>query len=305
MKKSFDWNLHTEYADDIDWLKAHFNINKNLKNNKICKQDILKKELNEINTNLLNSFTSGNLKLNLNKTESYFLSNPINKDKLSIKKLGSLLNANDDIIYRINCCASAFKNLYKCWNNYKYITINTKIRLYNVFVKPILLYNTFSITASCAQLNKLNSLHRKHLRIIFGIFYPNFISNKELYLKSNSISITDQIFKSRWKYLGKVLNEKINHPAFILMKTFYQLSNDSKSIGRRITLQKQLSRDLHLINLSLENLSDFEFLINKATENKNWKIFVDELYLKYLQQQQLLEETLLVKRKNYLDNKSN
>ena len=64
-KKSFKWNYHTEYADDVDWIRIH--NKKDICNNEAGIENCFKEELNEINSNLYASFTMGNLKLNLKK----------------------------------------------------------------------------------------------------------------------------------------------------------------------------------------------------------------------------------------------
>ena len=77
------------------------------------------------------------------------------------------------------------------------------------------------------------------------IFYPNVITNKELYKTTNSISITDHIFNMRWNYLGFIIRQRYNHPAFILMENYYRFTASNKNFkGRKLTLAKKLSKDL-------------------------------------------------------------
>ena len=285
----------------MDWIRIH--NKKDICNNEAGIENCFKEELNEINSNLYASFTMGNLKLNLKKTENYLLSKAKNKDHKSIKKLGTILNVKDDITNRINSCVTAFKGLYKCWVNNKYITMESKLRIYNVYVKSILLYNTCTLTAPTCMINKMNTIHRKHLRIMSQIFYPNVITNNELYRSTNLISITDHIFNMRWKYLGFLLRQKYNHPAFIVMENYYRLTTLNKNFkGRKLTFAKQLSKDLKIINISLNSLEDFNKLVLMAENEENWKTFIKDLYLKYAEQQLLLEEKLLIKRKNNNDN---
>ena len=113
-------------------------------------------------------------------------------------------------------------------------------------------------------MNKMNTIHRKHLRIMMEIFYPNIITNEDLHKQTKTISITDEIFIIRWKYLGHILREKNNHICFNIMQNYFENESKNKKIkGRTMTLAKQLSIDIELINLSLNNLNDFKNLTLK------------------------------------------
>ena len=58
-----------------------------------------------------------------------------------------------------------------------------KVRVYNFYVKPVLTYN-FSAWAIKKSIEaKIDAFHRKQLKRVIGIHYPNRISNKELYKK--------------------------------------------------------------------------------------------------------------------------
>ena len=141
---------------------------------------------------------------------------------------------------------------------------------------------------------------------MMGIFYPNIITNDELYKQTNTISITDEIFIMRWKYLGNILREKHNHICFNIMQNYFKNESKNKKFkGRKITLAKQLSMDLQLINLTLNNLNDFKNLTLKANDKKTWKNFMDELYQKYVEQQLFKQQTVLLKRKNCYKNDNN
>jgi hypothetical protein len=189
--------------------------------------------------------------------------------------------------------------MFKIWSNNKYINSGTKLKLYNAFIKPILLYNSATLTAAQININKMDIIHRKHLRIIFGIFYPNIVSNSNLYKISNSRPITDEIFISRWKYIGHLLRQSIKHPAFNVMQNFYQQASPNKNYkGRKITLPKQINNDLKLINMKLSNELEFENLYKKALDRVNWKKFTELLYQNYLNHQKILQQKILIKRNN-------
>jgi hypothetical protein len=90
------------------------------------------------------------------------------------------------------------------------------------------------------------------------------------------------------------------------MECYYRYKSINNNFkGRKITLAKQLSNDLQIINVQLRNLEDFNKLVSRAVDEKNWKSFVNELYEKYVEQQLLLEEKTLIKRKNNKNNNNN
>ena len=76
----------------------------------------------------------------------------------------------------------------------------------------------------------------------------------------------------RWKYLGFVLRQKYNHPAFILIENHYRLTTLNRNFkkGRKFTfLANQLSKDLQIINISLNSLVDFDKLVLTAENEEN------------------------------------
>ena len=59
---------------------------------------------------------------------------------------------------------------------------------------------------------RLDRFQRGCLRRIFRIFWPEKITNKDLYKKAEMIRVSDMIADRRWRWLGHVLRlESINH----------------------------------------------------------------------------------------------
>ena len=52
-----------------------------------------------------------------------------------------------------------------------------RLRLYNAFVRPVLLYKAGTWGQTGSETNKLNAFHRKQLRLLIGIKWPQRISN--------------------------------------------------------------------------------------------------------------------------------
>ena len=61
------------------------------------------------------------------------------------------------------------------------ISIPVRLKLYNCYVKPVLLYNSGTWGLTKSDLDGLDSFHRKQLRQVLNVIYPNIIKNKDLY----------------------------------------------------------------------------------------------------------------------------
>ena len=66
-------------------------------------------------------------------------------------------------------------------------------------------------------LNKIDVFHRKHLRKIVGIRWPQRISNDELYKLCNTEPLSINITRLRWQLFGHILRLHPKTPAQIAM----------------------------------------------------------------------------------------
>ncbi len=107
------------------------------------------------------------------------------------KSLGSLLCSTADIERRINLANVAFSTYSKLWLRESKIPLERKLTVYDAQVVSVLLYNCSSWSAPKNVVAKLDTCHRKHLRRICNIYWPNgVISNRELYRRCGVIPIT-------------------------------------------------------------------------------------------------------------------
>ncbi|KAL9952828.1 hypothetical protein ACROYT_G040141 [Oculina patagonica] len=122
--------------------------------------------------------------------------------------LGSLVAkdsaARKDIKARLGKARGAFARLQPVWRSKQY-SLRTKLRLYNSIVKPVLLYGAECWRVVKSDMNKINAFHNGCLRRICRIFWPNKISNEELYKKTKSQSVVLEIKRRRFRWLGHVL----------------------------------------------------------------------------------------------------
>ena len=104
-----------------------------------------------------------------------------------------------------------------------------KLICFTVFInfpKIVLTYNSSAWALNKNIEAKIDAFHRKPLKRVIGICYPNRISNKELYKRTNSIPLSVEIVGARWRMLGHILRRS-DTPAFQAM-TFYHPTTDIK-----------------------------------------------------------------------------
>ncbi|KAI8513174.1 Histone-lysine N-methyltransferase setd1b [Branchiostoma belcheri] len=87
-----------------------------------------------------------------------------------------------------------------------------KIKLFHVYVIPVMLYNagTWGLTEKLAY--KIDTWHRKQLRRMAGYFHPNHISNSKLYAKCQVPPLQNQVHRRRWSLFGHVLRMPLDSP---------------------------------------------------------------------------------------------
>ena len=231
----------------------------------------------------------GNLHVNQTKTEHTLLKRKKNtKDEIwrNVKKLGSLLGDREDIKRRKQLSCIAFNNSKKLWLKRKYITIKRKLKLYDSLVKSILLYNCSTWGLTVQDMRNLNSFHRRQLRKVINIRWPQTINNKKLYEKTNTKPISVDITKRRWTLLGHILRMDKNTPGRLAMKYFFEKRTNRKFRGRkRTTIVTTINRDIKKTrdkynDFNVEELNSEIRLHNigaKARNRKLWKVIVDKV----------------------------
>ena len=190
------------------------------------------------------------------------------------KSLGSLLCSTADIGRRIILANAAFSTFSKLWLCGKKFPLKRKLQVYDAQVVSVLLYNCSSWSAPKHVMTKLDVCHRKHLRRIINIYWPNgVISNSELYRRCRTYPITERIRKARWTLFGHILRIDSNTPASAALYHAVDSMHTLKGrIGRpRTNLFSFLCADLSLCGLSLTNLNDSEELKCIAYDRNIWR----------------------------------
>ncbi len=148
--------------------------------------------------------------MNTTNSSSIKLSSGEIEEVTSFLYLGSVVDTSggteQDIRSRIGKARTAFNILKKVWNS-RTITTNTKIRIFNSNVKSVLLYGaeTWKVTAECCR--KVQTFINKCLRRILRIWWPNTISNQDLWNQTKQMSPITQLKQRKWTWIGHTLRK--------------------------------------------------------------------------------------------------
>ena len=84
---------------------------------------------------------------------------------------------------------------------------HTKLKLYKSCVLSTLLYGSECWRMTEKDISKLSSFHTKNLRKIVRIFWPQIISNQDLFDEYQQESIETTIARRRWRWIGHILRK--------------------------------------------------------------------------------------------------
>ena len=86
----------------------------------------------------------------------------------STRKLGSLIGDDEDVLRRKQLATAAFRGLWNLWKRGQQVSEKLRLRLYQAFIIPVLLYNsgTWAVTKTARE--RLDSFHRRQLRSLIA-----------------------------------------------------------------------------------------------------------------------------------------
>ena len=279
-------HLITHYADDTDFIDIESNL--------MLEEETLEGEMDTLKSfeqEIDESMSQYNLKLNRSKTE-FTLLNRRTSSNLMVKKLGTQLDPTEDVRQRIELADQAFSTYWRLWLRKDDVPFPTKLRLYNAAIAPILLYNLHTCGLTNSLLTSIDVCHRKHLRRMFGVFYPDHISNVLLYIQTETQPLSASILEYRWRLFGHVLRLPLNTPANVAMTQYFRY-HGNKTMGKyrgqcKYNIQRALNDDLlayeettthyyqnrNPIVVGLETTRDLGFYRRKADDRNKWRELV-------------------------------
>jgi hypothetical protein len=112
---------------------------------------------------------------------------------------------------RIRKARGAFTRLREIWMAH-YVNKDTKIKLFNVYVKSVLLCGCQTWLVTCEIQRKLQSFVNRCLRYITKIWWPRVISNEKLWEMTGQIIINKEIRKRKFGWIGHTLHKDDSEP---------------------------------------------------------------------------------------------
>lgn len=247
-----DINLveESQYADDCD----------------LCGTSI--EWLKEVSDIISTIFEQYGFAVNRDKTEWVEIYGP--NTWRTIKKLGSSLDDHKDADRRMVLASLAFNSFNHLWNRKSTVTLARKMKIYNAFVLPLLTYNCANWGFSDLKVQKMSAFHRRHLRKILGIRWPDTISNTDLCARLGTFSLGNFVKNARLRLLGHVLRLPRDAPAQRAMDLYF---SDGKRHRGRPThlLPTRIAKDVGKFGHSFKTGKDLADLREMASDRERWK----------------------------------
>ena len=128
--------------------------------------------------------------------------------------LGSIIDqsggTDKDVKMRIGKARTAFIQLRNIWKSPN-ISQKTKLQIFNSNVKSVLMYGSESWKTTKEMLNKIQAFVNRCLRRILKIYWPNKITNEDLWARTETRPIEEQIRKRKWDWIGHTLRKPVSN----------------------------------------------------------------------------------------------
>ena len=124
--------------------------------------------------------------------------------------LGSVVTpdggAFKDVETRITKANYTFRTLINIWRSTT-ISTKTKLKIFNSNIKSVLLYGAETWLTNKQLIQKLQTFINKCLRRILRIYWPQIISNQELWEKIAQEPIEITVKRRTWRWIGHTLRK--------------------------------------------------------------------------------------------------
>ena len=192
------------------------------------------------------------------------------EDVSTFTYLGSVIatsgGAVEDVEARIKKAQTAFSMLNTVWRS-QIIRRKTKLRIFNSNVKSVLLYGSETWLMTEKIRARLQTFINKCLRKVMCIFWPNWITNKDLWSATNQSPIEDEIRRRKWRWLGHTMRKD---PNSITRQSLRWNPAGRRSRGRpKKTWRRTLEDEMRHVDLTWGEIT------NRAQNRVRWRATVD------------------------------
>ena len=210
------------------------------------------------------------LNVNPDKTEWIRVS-PDSESWRTSRQLGSLMGEEEDVRRRMELASRVFGQLYALWLRRDKVAEKTRLRLYNAIVLPTFLYNCETWGLSSTAMAKADAFHRRQMRSLLGIRYPDTISNDDLYRRTKSNPISDTVACRRLRMTGHVLRMDTDTPPQVAMSGYFDKGNKAPRGRPRLTLATSLVAQLNKLGVPMKTMEDLSRCRQQAADKTDWR----------------------------------
>ena len=173
-----------------------------------------------------------------------------------------------DVKARIGKARAVFLQLKYVWSS-KDLTLQTKIKIFNSNVKPVLLYGSETWRTTVATTKKVQTFIKSCLQRILRIRWPITINNEDLWQRTNQRPADAEIMMRRWRWIGHTLRKPSTN---ITRQALSWTPQGKRKRGRpRNSWRRDLQADIKRLGLTWRQLE------RKAQDRDSWRTFVGGL----------------------------
>ncbi|VDP24185.1 unnamed protein product [Schistosoma margrebowiei] len=173
-----------------------------------------------------------------------------------------------DVNSKICKARVAFLQLKNIWNS-KQLSTNIKVEIFNANVKAVLLYGAETWKTTTTIIKKVQVFINGCLRKILNTHWPDSISNRLLWERTNQIPDEENIMKRRWNWIGHTSRKLSN---YITRQAPTWNPEGKRRRGRlKNTLRRIIEADMKRMN---RNWNELERM---AQDRVGWRMLVSGL----------------------------
>ncbi|KAI8115934.1 LINE-1 reverse transcriptase like protein [Lucilia cuprina] len=260
--RGITWRLNgrledLDYADDICLLSHKF--------------DDMQSKLNDMESEAalcglrINIPKTKAMRINATNTSNFTLQQQHIENVQSFCYLGSIITTNgsskEDVQNRINKARQVYGQLSHVWNSH-HISRRTKLDIFSSCVKSVALYGCESWNSARCDLKAMQVFINRCPRRILKIFWPNTISNTQLWELTAQTPVEHDIRRRKWRWIGHALRRRQSD---ITRYAIDWNPQGSRRKGRPShTWRRQLDMEIIKANKSWSELK------NAATDKREW-----------------------------------
>lgn len=149
------------------------------------------------------------------------------------------------------------------------ISKKTKLRIFSTNIISVVLYGSETWALTKKQATQIQTFVNKCLRRIMNIYWPNQISNKELWQITKQEPIETSIKRKKWKWIGHTLRKP---PTDITRQALDYTIRGKRKQGRpTLTWRRNVNTEIRRQNKTWGQVKEL------ANNKERWKQFVESI----------------------------